>query len=396
MFVSRFSSTDRCKRKPALTDAQQLMYSQEKSVNFRLVSRMVARYAPTRLGEGDLAPKEVQDYLAEIGEFAQLAQLTSSIDFIFSHIPTLCEPGFPLEGYTALPYARVARVFVGKTAAFPGILAFRFSKLNGTRRQQKQIVLAFSGTTNAHQALLNLWAVHHPHASQRGTVHRGFWALYEGIRASALDAIRAALSMEEAITRTPTGRNTISEVVVTGHSMGAAVAQLLVLDLLRDDSDMQSLIGGIPLRFVGFGGPRVGDAALRALWCELVVARRARYGEDAFGEYAIKMYNDGVPALPPLAFGYRHLVQSAYYAENDKLYRVPPELGEYSRFRTLCHDATVPVLHPRGGHMYYNGRDAEGMVRRLGWFKEALKDEPGVRAAYLTKVEQDAAKAASC
>ncbi|KAF7319814.1 Triacylglycerol lipase [Mycena kentingensis (nom. inval.)] len=364
--MSSFSRKSR-PPKPVLTEEQRLMYAQEKVINFRLVSRLVATHAPSTLGAKNLVSTELQDYLAEIGQFTELSYNLIPIETVFKHLPLLLEPGFPLEGFDALPHARVLRSFVGRTAHLPGFVAYR----SNTR----QIVVAISGTNvdSRQQALHDVWTLHHRHPSKRGKVHVGFWKLYKGIRELTVDALRDALQEYG---------GEVAEVVVAGHSMGAAMAQLLLLDLLRDET--LAPIGATPLRFVGFGGPRVGSKGLVRFWRELVEERRARYGDDAFVEYAVKMHNDGVPALPPLAFGYRHFVESPYYAEHGKLYRVPPELGEYSLFHiegppsqlsstssllassdSSSSSSQDPPLHPRGGHNYYNGRDMEKVARHI-------------------------------
>lgn len=187
------------------------------------------------------------------------------------------EPTFPLEGYHSLRDARLLASFTGRAGALPGYLAFR--------PQTKQLVLAFAGTTTLTQALYDVRALPHRHPSRRGTVHSGFWKLYKGVKALALDAIRAGLAAH--------ADGGVAEFVVTGHSMGAAVAQLLLLDILRDEALLP--LGAIPLRLVVFGGPRSGDEDLVEYWCELIDARRAKYGEGAIAEYSVKAYNDGRP-----------------------------------------------------------------------------------------------------
>ncbi|KAJ7051146.1 Alpha/Beta hydrolase protein [Mycena amicta] len=340
------------RRKPALTEEQKCMYSQEKVINFRFISKIVARHAPETLGADHIAPLELQEYLSEIGQFAELAYNVIS------------QPGLPFEGYNAILTARLVSSFTGTTARLPGFVAYRANT--------RQLILAISGT-NVDSAVQALY--------DRGKVHTGFWRLYKGIRDPALAALREGLKQFE---------GEIAEVVVTGHSMGAAVSQLFVLDVLRGLLPL----GDIPLRVVGFGGPRVGTEGLVRFWHELVDERRKRYGEDAFSEYAVKRHNDGVPALPPKAFGYRHFVERPYYHEHGRLYRVPADLKEYSLFHcdaapssslsstsslfspsASSTDSEPTPLHPRGGHNYYNGRDMEKVARMIRWFKNG--DEQG-------------------
>ncbi|KAF7310350.1 Triacylglycerol lipase [Mycena chlorophos] len=310
------------RKRVVLTPEQRAMYRDEKVTNFRLVSSLVASYAPDTLGPDHVASAETQQYLSEIGAYAELAYSLLPIETVFKHLHVLLEPEFPLEGYPAegLLNTSVVCSFVGRTADLPGFVAYR--------SDCRQLVVAISGTNvdSAVQALYDIRTLPHRHPSGRGKVHTGFWRLYKGIRDAALKGLKQGLRDFD-----------VAEVVLCGHSMGSAVSQLLVLDLLRDDS----LIGSVPMRFVGFGGPRVGTKGLVNLWRELVAKRRRRHGEHSFEEYAVKMHRDGVPVLPPKAFGYRHCVERPYYSRHGRLYHVPAHLGEYALFHV---DETTPAF----------------------------------------------------
>ncbi|KAF7306290.1 Triacylglycerol lipase [Mycena indigotica] len=236
------------KDKLILTEEQKLMYSNEKVTNFRLISR----------------------------QFAELAYNVIPVATAFQNLPVLVEPGLPLEGYRALLPARLLNSFVGTTAHLPGFVAYR--------EDTGQLIVAISGTNvdSALQALYNIHALRHPHPSKRGKIHSGFWKLYKGIRTPCLAGLRDALTELN-------GR--ISEVVITGHSMGSAISQLLVLDILHDESLLP--LGNAPLHFVGFGGPRVGTEGLVNFWSELVGKRQKQHGNKSFAEFAVKMHNDG-------------------------------------------------------------------------------------------------------
>ncbi|KAF7319740.1 Triacylglycerol lipase [Mycena kentingensis (nom. inval.)] len=358
--MSAFST--RTKPKHVLTDEQRTMYSSERLMNFRWIASMLATYAPYTLTSRDLAPDSAQDYISDIGQFAEIVyglQTDVPAKFIFDNLELLLEPSRPLEGYEYLRGTQLIASFVGSAARLPGYVAYRAAS--------KQLVLATAGTATTVQAVYDLRALMHRHKSRRGYVHTGFWRLYKGMREQAVEGLRKGLREYE-----------VEEVCVCGHSMGAAVSQLFLLEALRDESEGRLPLDGVRVRYVGFGGPRSGTKELVRYWQELVAQWRERNGEDSFVEYSVKMYNDGVPSLPPLSFGYRHFAQRPYYFLHGRLYLVPEGYSEYSLFHaTSDEEDAKPPIHPRGGHNYYNGRDLERCLRRVGWLDRVLKKGGG-------------------
>ncbi|KAJ7100028.1 Alpha/Beta hydrolase protein [Mycena belliarum] len=300
-------------RKLALTEEQRHMYASEKVMNFRWTSKILATYSPFVLSAKDLAPVEIENYLSEIGQFAEVAyKLAIPTRFIFENLATFLEPNFPLEGYESLRDSVLVSSFVGTTAQLPGYVAYQ--------PHTKQLIVAFSGTATTMQALYDVRALKHRHPSRRGQVHSGFWRLYKGVKAFALEGIRKGLAAHG-----------VTELVITGHSMGGAVSNLLLLDILRDETLVST--GSIPMKLVVFGAPRSGTRSLSRYWQELLDKRRRKYGNASLVEYSVKTYNDGVPSLPPRAFGYRHYAQSPLYLVHGRLYRVPRGSREYALFR---------------------------------------------------------------
>ncbi|KAJ7032012.1 Alpha/Beta hydrolase protein [Mycena alexandri] len=343
-------------RRYVLTEEQRHMYASEKLMNFRWISKILATYSPHTLSSKDFASDNIQTYLSEIGQFAEVTYSAIPTQFIFDNLTTLMEPSFPLEGYHCFRDALLVSAFIGKTAHLPGFVSYR--------SQTKQLIVAFSGTATAMQAFYDVRALQHRHRSGRGRVHSGFWKLYKGIKSLALEGIRKGLA-----------ENDVAEFVITGHSMGGTVSQFLLLDILRDENLVP--IGSIPIKLVVFGAPRSGTAGLVKYWKELLAERRKKYGEASMIEYSVKTYNDGVPSLPPQAFGYRHYAESPFYFVHGRLYQVPPASREYALFHVTpdLEDENVLPDHPRGGHNYYNGRDMEKFARRILWLDKAMKME---------------------
>ncbi|KAK7462749.1 hypothetical protein VKT23_007334 [Stygiomarasmius scandens] len=334
-----------------LNEAQKKMYASEKLMNFRWIARVLATYSPRTLSSADLASADLDLELAEIGQFTELAYTSLPIEFIFKNIHALSEKDYPLEGYDTLRESVLVSDFTGKVAHLHGFVAWR--------PRTRQLIVSTSGTKTALQALYDLRAFMHRHPSKRGSVHHGFWKLYKGVRPFILEGLRKGFLEHE----------DVSELVVTGHSMGGAVSYLLCLDLLSKPD----VIPNIPIKLVVFGAPRPGDQKLVKYWQELLHDFRKRHNnESSFQEYSVKAYNDGVPALPPLTLGFRHFTQTPLYFVHGKLYHVPASECEHALFHVESDKASGPPEHPRGGHNYYNRRDQEKALRRMDWLDQKL------------------------
>ncbi|KAF9077365.1 Alpha/Beta hydrolase protein [Rhodocollybia butyracea] len=260
------------------------------------------------------------------------------------------KPDFPLEHYNAIEGSILVSEFFGKVAHLHGYVAYQ--------PRTKQLIVATSGTSTTIQAIQDIRFLGHRLKSGQGIVHSGFWAMYKGIRPFILEGIRKAFEEYK----------DIEELIVTGHSMGGAVSYLLMIDQLLLSND-NIIPAKLLLKLVVFGAPRPGDANLSRYYQELATEYRKKNGSNAFSEYLVKAYNDGVPSLPPLFLGYRHCTQTPLYYDHSHLYRVPSSESEYASFHVA---ADKSKEYPRGGHNYYNGRDQERLVRRLGWLEKSL------------------------
>lgn len=163
----------------------------------------------------------------------------------------------------------------------------------GTRNARGTAFLAFRGTQP--DSFLDLLAnlrfgfVEWPGG---GRVHKGFYAAYESI-SGAIDAW---------LTNSPA-----NSLVVTGHSLGAALATLLAA--ARPGADL-----------VTFGSPRVGDAPFAAAF----TGRPVRRYVDC---------TDRVTTVPPELIGYRHLAGEAYIDRRGILHAPPPPVEAISEDR---------------------------------------------------------------
>ncbi|KAL1746048.1 Alpha/Beta hydrolase protein, partial [Schizophyllum fasciatum] len=333
------------------------MYAAEKLMNFRWIAKTVATTSPYVLQAQDMVPQAIVEELSLIGQFAETVYACNSAKpfetFLFAHLRELARPGFPFDCYPALLDSTLVASFHGTVARLPATIH--------RHRPTNRLMLAISGTSSLQHAYYDVKTLKHRHPSRRGQAHAGFWHLYKGLKARAVDALRGALASFP----------DVRELVVTGHSMGGVVCQLLMLDLLADASLLPC--PGVRLKICAFGSPRPGDAALSQYWQELVQARRLAHGEASFTEYLVKAYNDGVPALPPLAMGFCHFTRTPFYLADDHLYRVPEREAECTLFDVQ--ERAADATYPKGGHNYYNGRPIERFFRRVNWLEKA---KPGV------------------
>lgn len=260
-----------------LSEVQRRLYASETTDNFRWIARFVKQSSHT-LTSAELASPELHSEIDELGQFAEVAHGSLSPEFIWKNMDALSQPDFPLNGYNALQGSVLVSAFRGSVLGLQCYIAYR--------PQLQQLVIAFSGTSSIVQGLRNidLRLIHYPKHHSQGddcSVHSGFWQLYNGLKSRALDELSQALS-----------KHAVREIVATGHSLGAAMAYLLALDIMQGgeegDATQTSTLNTLPLKIVALGGPRVGNPALVQYWRDSV-ARRA----SPVKEYAVKGYNDG-------------------------------------------------------------------------------------------------------
>ncbi|KAK7724966.1 hypothetical protein SLS63_008368 [Diaporthe eres] len=141
---------------------------------------------------------------------------------------------------------------------------------------RKEIVVAFRGSSGLRNWIADLTFLQVPCNYTTGcAVHSGFKIAWESIREYTLDFIKAAFAEYPGYT-----------LVVTGHSLGGAVGTLAAIEL-------RNL--GYACDLYTYGSPRVGNLAL------------VKYVTNQVGaEYRATHFDDPVPRLPPILFGYFH------------------------------------------------------------------------------------------
>lgn len=148
-----------------------------------------------------------------------------------------------------------------------------------TDEQEDEILVGFRGTlltiaqwTSNLEVKFDRW--------EQGRVHDGFHKRYLEILWPTLAYIRSARQ-----------RLPHADLIITGHSMGGAVATLFASKLASLNEPALT-----PTVVYTYGSPRVGDKAF------------AKFVDSQLGEKLIRVMNDWdmVTDLPPTAFGYRH------------------------------------------------------------------------------------------
>ncbi len=120
-------------------------------------------------------------------------------------------------------------------------------------------------------------------------VHNGFYRSAMGVKNKTIDTIKILKKIYP-----------LYSVIITGHSYGAAVSQLLAMELERE---------GIEVSVYNYGQPRVGDK------------KYSQFVNTIIKEYwRMTHYKDIVPHVPPIdIFNYYHSCREVYENENHQL-----------------------------------------------------------------------------
>lgn len=145
-------------------------------------------------------------------------------------------------------------------------------------KEEDEILIGFRGTINNIQQWASDLDAVYTKWNGNGRVHSGFFDRFNEIKTPTLTFLRQA--QEEL----PDGN-----VIISGHSMGGAVATLFASYLVETMKIH-------PKYVYTYGSPRVGDGTF------------AKYVDKQFGDRLIRVMNewDMVTDLPPIILNYRH------------------------------------------------------------------------------------------
>ena len=182
----------------------------------------------------------------------------------------------------------------------------------GYDSQANQVVVAFRGSAS----LVNWWEnlkflmTEYPFCDQC-EVHRGFYQEYMNQREAILSGVKTLIA-----------RHPGTPVLVTGHSLGATIALLISLDIIR--------MAGPVVTLYTFGEPRVGNPDFAA-YANKMTARpgvtTVRSPSDPI-QYRLVHARDPVPHVPMQILGYLHAPREVWYAgDDDTNYTVCSDTG---------------------------------------------------------------------
>jgi hypothetical protein len=182
-------------------------------------------------------------------------------------------------------------------------------------RNASTLFVAFRGSCNVRNVLTDI-----DYANDAGTtrafaqecelpmeemlLHRGFVEAYRSLRAPLHGAIEAELEAEGGA----------MGLVLTGHSMGGAMAMLAALDLAHHKPHLR------PVSTYTFAAPRVGDARFARLFSETFP--RAEH------HWALQAASDAIPHLPFRAWGFEHPEGVAVLSEETPCLRRTGDQGD--------------------------------------------------------------------
>jgi len=183
-----------------------------------------------------------------------------------------------------------------------------------------QVIISFRGTSNVVNWLTDLDAlvVDYPGVSG-GLVHKGFYNAWQRLSVRVMPSAQALID-----------KHNTSQIMVTGHSLGAAVAQMASLDILSYAMQVSS-----GYRFVEtYGSPR---------WCNEVMVNYFVGLVDV--HWRVVNMHDIVPTVPPESKDYHHTPIMVWYTTDSPLvYTICNQNGE-DPFCKYIGDSVYDHLH---------------------------------------------------
>ncbi|KFY71565.1 hypothetical protein V499_08225 [Pseudogymnoascus sp. VKM F-103] len=190
---------------------------------------------------------------------------------------------------------------------------------------RQEIVLAFRGSSSIRNFLTDLNFGYVNFGCSGCSAHAGFATAWYEPRSAILAALKTTRAQYPSY-----------KIVITGHSLGGAVATLAAGDLRSQ---------GYAADLYTYGSPRVGNGAF-ASWVSAQPGVTAR----------VTHVNDPVPRLPPMLIaGYRHTTPE-YWLSNGSATKVDYTLADVKVCEgistTGCNAGTIPTLD-LDAHRYY-------------------------------------------
>ena len=185
--------------------------------------------------------------------------------------------------------------------------------LLGFNTQHQSIFVGFRGSSNIQNWIDNVkFSQITPYSNPQIAVENGFYGLYSDLKED-ISATTKMLSEKYAT----------NSIIVTGHSLGAALATIMAFDLLYvEKSELHPIL-------ITFGSPRVGNKYFATTMNDF----------DIYSN-RITHYYDIVPHVPQEFMKYSHISHEVWYNEpNTKYVICNDETGEDVK----CSDSCSPI-----------------------------------------------------
>lgn len=195
----------------------------------------------------------------------------------------------------------------------------------GYIHNEKKIYIAYRGTSSYYNWMNDLevrLVSYKTYPECQCKIHNGFYKSALNIKNQTLDSLIELKKEYPAY-----------EIIVTGHSYGAAVSQIVAMELIKE---------GIKLEVYNYGQPRIGDK------------KYASFVNNKLIQYWRFTHNkDIVPHLPPIKdFGYFHSCREVFETAENKLQLCsetncedPKCADQYSTSQTIVNDHYYYLNH---------------------------------------------------
>ncbi|KAL8639195.1 MAG: hypothetical protein Q9228_003742 [Teloschistes exilis] len=156
------------------------------------------------------------------------------------------------------------------------------------------------------------------------TAHQGFWGSWVEARKGVLAALKTTAASH------PNNR-----VVVTGHSLGGAIADLAAAEIRKS---------GITADLYTYGAPRIAGKTLSDFITN----------QNAGGNYRVTHNHDPVPRLPPAVLGFVHISPEYYISSPNKVVPTTDDITKYTGSLNLMgNSGNNPLTSDISAHGWY-------------------------------------------